>query len=239
MRRRLALCDELCGALEALYRVARALSASGLGAREDDARSSVRRAPASVHTVCSMVRDFADAMNRACELVEFQVDATADEPSLSVDSPVVPIVRKALRKALDEHAALRCWKDAACLGLSCDERHRLEFRWSVAMECLQKEPRRAYPALRPIVLVARRVADDAIALLDPLTGPIAEERATTFSITKKLRAQIDHIRSVVNQKCDAIESEMRSVQTAIIKAQSQTMSLVRNLASIGGNDPSS
>jgi len=233
MRRRLALCDELCGSLEALYRSAQALAVSGLGIAENDLTSCLRKAPASAHTICSMIRDLADAFGRVAELVEFDVEGDIEAPTVSVDSPVAPVVRKALFHAVDEHTGLRSWKDVVWIGLVYTARHRLQFRWSSAMECVQKDPRRAHPALRPVVLLARRIADEAMGLLDPLTGPIAEERAAAYSITKKLRTQIDHIRSVVNQKCDALESEMRSVQSAIIKAQSQTMSLVKNLASIG------
>ena len=91
----------------------------------------------------------------------------------------------------------------------------------------------AYPALRPVVLLARRIGDETMGLLDPVTGPIAEERASAYSVTKKLREQIDHIRTLVNQKCDSLETEMRSVQGAIVKAQSQTMALVQNLSHVG------
>jgi len=233
MRRRLALCDELCSSLETLCRAARALSSSGLGIGKNDIDTRVRKAPASAHTICAMIRDFAAAMNRVSELVEFDVEGDAGGATLSVDSPVVPVIRKALFHAIDEHVRLRSWQDAAWMGLACGSQRRFEFRWSAAMECVQKYPKKAYPAMRPVVLLARRIADEAMALLDPLAGPIAEERAASYSIAKKLRAQIDHVRSVVNSKCDALESEMRSVQSAIIKAQSQTMSLVKNLSNIG------
>jgi len=233
MRRRLALCDELCTSIETLYRSARALSESGLGTAEGQISDCIRKAPASAHTICSMIRDVAVAANAVVELVEYDVQTDTGAPSVSVDSPVAPLVRKTLFHAFDEHTRLRSWGEVKWMGLECDPRHRLQFRWSAAMDCVQKNPKQAYPALRPVVLLARRIAKEAMELLDPLTGPIAEERAAAFSITKKLKAQIEHIRSQVNHKCDALESEMRSVQTAIIKAQSQTMSLVRNLASIG------
>jgi hypothetical protein len=234
MRRRLALCGELCAALESLYRTAQALGASGLERENSGATGRVRKAPASAHTICSMVRDFGEALNRVGELVEFDLEAEAATPTLSVDSPVAPLVRKALFRAAEEHTRLKSWQEVASIGLSCDTRYRFAFQWSAAMECVQQTPQQATPALRPVVLLARRVADEVMALLDPLTGPIAEERATAYGITKKLRAQIEHIRSLVNRKCDTLEGEMRSVQTAIIKAQSQTMALVQNLAKIGG-----
>ncbi len=233
MRRRVALCDELCSSIEALYRAARALSISRLGIGEIDVHQCIRKAPASTHTICSMIRDFAAAVNQIIDLTGADTGALAELSDASADSPLVPIVRDALFRALGEHTGLRSWKDVAWIGIECDARRRITFRWSVGMECVQKNPQRAYPALRPVVLLARRIADEALALLDPLTGPIAAERAAAYSITTKLRAQIDHIRSVVNQKCDALEDEMRSVQSAIVKAQSQTMSLVKNLANIG------
>jgi hypothetical protein len=234
MRRRLALCDELCSSLELLYRAARALSASGLGIGPNNGENSFRRAPASAHTICSMIRDFVDAIGQVGELVEFDITAESGEPTVSVDSPVAPVVRKVVFRALDEHTKLRSWGEVRWVGLACDDRHRVTFRWSTAIDCVQKNPKRAYPALRPVVLLSRRVSEETLNLLDPLTGPIAEERAAAYSITKKLRAQIDHIRSLVNRKCDALEGEMRSVQSAIIKAQSQTMSLVKNLANFNG-----
>jgi len=235
-RRRLALCDELCGSLEAMYRAARALAASGLGAGSSQINSCVRKAPASVHTICSVVRDFADALNRVCEVVGPDVHADLDAPA-APESPLPPVVRETLFKAVDEHTGLRSWDDVSWVGLSVDSRRRIEFRWSVAMECLRTNPQKGYPAFRPIVLLARRLADEGLRLLDPATGPIAEERGAAYSITKKLRAQIDHIRTLVNHKCDALEGEMRAVQTAIIKAQSQTMSLVKNLSNIGETSP--
>ena len=233
MRRRLALCDELCASLESLYRAARTLAGSRLGIGTGEIDRAIRKAPASSHTICAMIRDFADSLNRVVDLIEFDVVDEAGEASVSVDSPVAPVVRKVLLHAIDEHNRLRSWQQVSWIGLSFDGRRQLGFQWSDAMKCIQKNPRRAYPALRPMVLLARRIADEAMELLDPLTGPIAEERAGAFAITKKLRAQIDHIRSQVNRKCDALEGEMRAVQSAIVKAQSQTMSLVRNLTSIG------
>lgn len=232
-RRRLALCDELCGSLEAMYRAARALAASGLGAGSSQISSCITKAPASVHTICSVVRDFAAALNRVCEVVGLDVHADPEAPAPAAEGPLPPVVRETLFKAIDEHTGLRSWGDVSWVGLSVDSRRRIEFRWSVAMECLRTNPQRGYPAFRPIVLLARRLADEGLRLLDPATGPIAEERGAAYSITKKLRAQIDHIRTLVNRKCDALEGEMRAVQTAIIKAQSQTMSLVKNLSNIG------
>jgi hypothetical protein len=233
MRKRLALCDELCGSLESLYRAARAMGDSGLGTAPAEIDMCIRRAPASAHTICSMIRDFAEALNRVSDLVAFEEGGGDGRPAVSVDSPVAPVVRSALFGALDEHTRLRSWGDVSWMGLICGDDRRLTFLWREAMDCVQKNPQRAYPAMRPLVLTARRVADEAMRLLDPLTGPIAEERAKAYSITKKLRAQIDHIRSLVNRKCDALEEEMQSVQTAIVKAQSQTMSLVKNLATLG------
>ncbi|MFH1730059.1 MAG: hypothetical protein ABIF82_00230 [Planctomycetota bacterium] len=232
-RRRLALCDELCGSLEAMYRAARALAASGLGGSSSQASSCIRKAPASVHTICSVVRDFADALNRVFEVVGFDMHGDPDEPAAAAESPLTPVVRETLFKAIDEHTALRSWDGVSWVGLSVDSRRRIEFHWSVAMECLRTNPQKGYPAFRPIVLLARRLADEGLRLLDPATGPIAEERGSAYSTTKKLRAQIDRIRALVNCKCDALEGEMRAVQTAIIKAQSQTMSLVKNLSNIG------
>ncbi len=226
MRRRLAECDELCNALITLYRAAQALSSSGLGIDSD---SAVRRAPASVHTICSMIRDFVESIGRVFDLVEF--DAGAD-PTAG-ECPVGPFIRKAMVEAIDEHVSLRSWKDVAWVGVARDPSRQVNFQWGTAMDCLQKDPKRGYPALRPLTLLAKRVADEAYALFDPVTGPIAEERAAAYSITRKLRTQIEHIRSLVNRKCDALEGEMQSVQGAIIKAQSQTMALVKNLANIG------
>lgn len=233
MRRRLALCDELCGSLEVLYRAARALAASGLGVTEGDLSDTVRRAPASAHTVCSMVRDMSDSFNHLAELVEFDVEADVDEPGVAGAAQMAAAVRKELFGALDEQIALTSWKQVRWIGLSCDPQHHLQFRWASAMQCVREQPERAHPGLRPVVLLATRVADKVMGLLDPLTGPIAEERAATYSTTKKLRAQIEHVRSLVNRKCDGLESEMRAVQNAIIKAQSQTMWLVKNLSRIG------
>jgi hypothetical protein len=232
MRRRLMMCDELCATLESLYRSARALTMSGLGTGQHEINSCIQRAPASAHTICSMIRDFADAVNRLTELVEFDSEIGA-APDVALDSPIAPVVRKAFFQAIDEHTRLKSWNDVQWIGLSADPNRRIEFRWSVAIECVQKNMQRAYPAMRPVLLLARRITDEAMEFLDPLAGPIAEERAAAYSVTKKLRAQIDHIRMVVNQKCDALEGEMRSVQNAIIRAQSQTMSLVKNLESIG------
>jgi len=235
-RLRLALCDEVCGALEAMYRAARAVSSSGLGAGPSQISNCVHNAPASVHTICSVIRDFADAANRVAELVGLDVhDETEGEPP-AADSPVLPVVREALFKAVDEHTRLRSWGDTTWLGLSVDSRRRIEFRWSAAMECLRTNPQKGYPGVRPVILLAQRMADESMLLLDPAAGPIAEERGIAYSVTKKLRAQIDHIRTQVNRKCDALEGEMRAVQTAIIKAQSQTMSLVKNLSSIGASE---
>jgi hypothetical protein len=234
MRKRLALCDELCGSLESVYRAARAIADSGLGAAQAEIDMCIRRAPASAHTICSMIRDFAEALNRVSDLLDFEAGAGESAPAVSVDSPVAPIVRSTLTAAVDEHRRLRSWDELTWIGLLCDDRRRLTFLWRDAMECVQKNPKRAYPAMRPLVLMARRVAEDAMKLLDPLTGPIAEERAAAYTIAKKLRSQIDHIRSLVNRKCDALEEEMQSVQSAIVKAQSQTMSLVKNLATLGG-----
>jgi len=236
-RRRLALCDELCGSLEAMYRAARALAASGLGADPSQINSCIRKAPASVHTICSVVRDFADALSRVCEIVGFDAHADPEAPAPAAEGLLSPVVRETLFKAIDEHTGLRSWEDVSWVGLSVDSRRRIEFRWSVAMECLRTNPQKGYPAFRPIVLLARRLADEGLRLLDPATGPIAEERGAAYSITKKLRAQIDHIRTLVNRKCDALEGEMQAVQTAIIKAQSQTMSLVKNLSNIGTKAP--
>jgi len=232
-RRRLAVCDELCGALEAMYRAARAVTTSGLGVGVHELSQCIRTAPASVHTICSVVRDFANALNRVCELVgpETLPDVESDGPA--AESPLLPVVRQALFGAVDEHTGLRSWTDTDWLGISVDSRRRIEFRWSVAIECLRTNPQKGYPALRPVLLLARRAADETMGLLDPATGPIAEERGAAYSTTKRIRAQIDHIRAVVNQKCDALEGEMQAVQTAIVKAQSQTMSLVKNLSTIG------
>lgn len=232
-RQRLALCDELCGSLEAMYRAARALAASGLGAGSSQIDSCITKAPASVHTICSVVRDFADALNRVCEVVGPGTPADPEAPAPAAEGPLPPVLRETLFNAIDEHTKLRSWADVSWVGLSVDSRRRIEFRWSVAMECLRTNPQKGYPAFRPIILLGRRLADEALRLLDPATGPIAEERGAAYSTTKKLRAQIDHIRTLVNRKCDALEGEMRAVQTAIIKAQGQTMSLVKKLSNIG------
>ncbi len=232
-RLRLAVCDELCSALEAMYRAARAVTASGLGIGARELSQCIRTAPASVHTICSVVRDFADGVNRVCDLAGPEALPEIEGDGPAPESPLLPVVRQALFGAIDEHTGLRSWADTDWLGISVDSRRRIEFRWSVAMECLRTNPQRGYPALRPILLLARRVADETLGLLDPATGPIAEERGVAYSTTKRIRAQIDHIRTVVNRKCDALEGEMRAVQSAIIKAQSQTMSLVKNLSNIG------
>ena len=226
MRQRLVVCEELCTSLIALYRAARTLSVSGLGLESE---THVRQAPASVHTICSIVRDFVDSVNQVITEVEF--NEAAETPGS--DSPVVPAVRQAILKAMDEHTALRSWKDTFWLGLSVDAQHHIDFKWSTAIECLQKNPKRGYLSLKPTVLLARRVGDESLKLFDPLTGPIAEERAIIYSANKKLHAQIEQIRTLVNQKCDVFETEMRSVQSAIIKAQSQTMALMKNLTNIG------
>jgi len=237
MRRRVVICDELCTTLVTLYHAARALSASGIGVSEAEIAAYLKKAPASVHTICALIRDFAAAFNPVIDLTEPDTSLADDPIPGSADSPVAPVVRKALFKALDEHTRLRSWQDVQWVGFACDSQHRLEFSWSAAMDTLQKNPQRGYPGIRPIVLLSRRIGDEALALFDPLTGPIAEERGLAFSATKKIRAQVEHIRALVNRKCDALEVEMRSVQSAIIKAQSQTMSLVKNLASIGRNPP--
>jgi len=224
-RRQLALCDELCGSLEALYRSARALATCGLGLGQDAVSRCVRQAPASVHTICSLLRDLAESLNRALELVApgVETDADAGEDSLAA------LVREAFVKALDEHTGLRSWKDVHWVGVSLDPRRHLQFRWAAGMDCLRKAPQKGFPALRPVVLLAQRLADDAMALLDPATGPIAEVRANAYAGIKRVRAQIDHVRNVVNRKCDALEGEMRAVQRAVIRAQSQTMALVKSL----------
>ncbi len=234
-RRRLALCDDLCTSLDVLYRAALALSTSGLGSGEDQDSDYVNNAPASAHTICSMVRDFAAALNQVIELVEPDVGNDEDEPAGPADSSVAPVVHQTLFKALDEHTGLRNWKDVSWIGLECGSGHRLEFQWSTAMTCLRKNPQKGCRALRPAVLLARRLADEAMSLLDPAAGPITEERAAAYSVTKKLRAQINHVRTLVNRKCDTLEREMRSVQSAIIKAQSQTMSLAKNLSKVGNS----
>lgn len=231
MRRRLALCDELCGLLEVLYRTARALSASGVGVNGSETDSRAKPAPASAHTICSMVRDLAVAFNHVCELLDTHGEAAVQGAPAAAGAAFE--AQRALLAALDEHAGLRSWKDVTWLGLDRDGCGRLEFQWATAMGWFQKEPRMAYPALRPIVLLARRIGDETMGLLDPMAGPIAEERASAYSVTKKLRGQIDHIRTLVNRKCDSLETEMRSVQTAIVKAQSQTMALVKNLSHVG------
>ncbi len=232
-RRRLALCDELCSALEAMCRAARATGASGLGVAQSQISDCIRKAPASVHTICSVIRDFADAANRVIELVGPAACDEAEEEADSTESPVLPAVRGVLFNAVDEHTRLRSWGDTDNVGLSVDSRRHIEFRWAAAMECLRTNPQKAYPALRPFVLLARRLGDEAMRLLDPAAGPIAEERGSAYSTTKKVRAQINHIRTLVNRKCDILEGEMRAVQTAIVKAQSQTISLVESLSSIG------
>ena len=234
-RRRLAFCDELCSALEAMYRAARAASASGLGVEQSQISTCIRKAPASVHTICSVIRDFADAANRVLELVGPAVYDETEPQAGTAESPVLPVVRGVLFKAIDDHTRLRSWDGMNVVGISVDSRRHIEFRWSVAIECLRTNPQKAYPALRPFVLLARRLADEAMVLLDPAAGPIAEERGIAYSVTKKVRAQIDHIRTLVNRKCDVLEGEMQAVQTAIVKAQSQTMSLVKNLSSIGSS----
>ncbi len=231
MRRRLALCDELCNSLEVLYREARALATSGLGMADEDLCDAVCQAPASAHTICAMVRDVVGSYNHLAELVEF--DAGMDGDGLCGESRMAKVIRQEMFGAIDEQMARASWKQARWLGLSCDPKHHLQFKWQTAIQCVRDTPEKANMGLRPIVLLAGRVAEAAIGLLDPLTGPIAEERAAAYSTTKKLRAQIEHIRGLVNRKCDGLESEMRAVQNAIIKAQSQTTWLVKHLSNVG------
>ena len=236
-RQRLAFCDELVTMLETLYRSAHALASSGLGSAQTDLDTRVSKAPASMHTICSMVRDLGSAINRTLDLVDFDGDFDAETEPSSARSPVMPVVQQTLAKAIDEHTGLRNWSDTERIGLSFGARRRMELVWSVAMECFRTNPKSAYPAMRPVVLLARRIAKDTLELLDPATGPIAEDRGHAYSITKKIRAQVEHIRNLMVQKCDTMMGEMQAVQSAIVKAQSQTMSLVRNLSDLGAKTP--
>jgi hypothetical protein len=231
MRRRMMLCDELSSALESLVRAARALTLSGLGAGDEDVRQCIQRAPASAHTICAMIRDFGEAINRLVELVGFDGPG-GDEGAGAADSPVAPSVRRTLVQAMDEHTRLRSWDQVKWIGLSVNAERRVAFRWSVAMECVQKNAHRAYPALRPVVLLARRIGDEAMALLDPLSGALAAERAAAYAGVKKLRTRIINIREIVNQKCDLLEGEMRSVQTAIVRSQKQAIALAKHLQGV-------
>jgi hypothetical protein len=232
VRRQSADCEALAAVLRSLCSAAGALSSAGLTNSRGDVARYVHAAPASAHTVCSLIRDFALAFNAVSDLVDDEWIESAEPCHLPAAGRAAPTTRSVLAAVLDDSMRCASWDGVGRIGLGCVDGRALTFERATAMAHLRDPSADTLATLRPVLKLSHRAHQESHALLDTASGPVTLERAAAQAATRRIERQIDHLAQQAERHRERSMAEAETIDAALVRVRRQNHLLVRMLTGV-------